>query len=48
MNALSFEAIGTTWAIDILDTVSSGTEEKLRSEIKASVEEFDATYSRFR
>jgi thiamine biosynthesis lipoprotein len=44
----SFEAIGTTWVIDVYDEMPPNTAEKLNTKIHQRIEEFDKTYSRFR
>lgn len=48
MNSFSFEAIGTSWNIDIVDDISEEKVSHLESVIKARIEIFDKTYSRFR
>jgi thiamine biosynthesis lipoprotein len=48
MKSFSFEAIGTTWSIDIYDVISSSELESLQKEISQRIELFDKTYSRFR
>lgn len=44
----SFQALGTTWAIDIFDLLSATALQKLEADVKARVEAFEAAYSRFR
>jgi len=43
-----FDAIGTSWQIDIGHDVSLKTENELRDAIRARIDEFDRVYSRFR
>lgn len=43
-----FEAIGTSWKIDIFDQISSESELTLLDKIKTRIEVFDKDYSRFR
>lgn len=43
-----FEAIGTTWRIDFYELLAETFAEALLREIKARIELFDRTYSRFR
>ena len=48
LKRFEFEAIGTSWAIDIFEISSSSTIEALLDKVKSRIEEFDQTYSRFR
>ncbi|TSC70449.1 MAG: thiamine biosynthesis lipoprotein [Parcubacteria group bacterium Gr01-1014_46] len=48
MTQFSFEAIGTTWIIDITKELSSAEEALLLEKIKNRIDIFDKTYSRFR
>lgn len=43
-----FQAIGTSWRIDIYEDILASAQEKLISEIKERIDIFDKTYSRFR
>lgn len=43
-----FDAIGTKWTINILDSITAQELENLYSQIQDIIEEFDCTYSRFR
>jgi thiamine biosynthesis lipoprotein len=44
----SFKATGTSWRIDIADDVDAARADGLLKRIRARIEEFEATYSRFR
>lgn len=44
----SFDAIGTKWVIDIYDAVSKSQGEDVEKAVRARIEEFESTYSRFR
>ena len=46
--SFAFEAIGTSWQIDILEELSAERQAALLTEIMARIETFDRTYSRFR
>jgi thiamine biosynthesis lipoprotein len=46
--SFTFEAIGTTWQIDIFDALAQDRAEGLVRRIQARIEEFDRAYSRFR
>jgi len=48
MTRFIFEAIGTSWRIDIDAELSSARETELLSRIKKRIDEFDRAYSRFR
>jgi len=48
MNSFTFEAIGTSWKIDIIDSISSTQLEKIQKAIQDRIEVYDRTYSRFR
>lgn len=48
MAVFNFKGIGTTWQIDIYETLPQEREERLLVGIKDRVEEFEKTYSRFR
>jgi len=48
MTRFTFEAIGTSWRIDIDAKLSSLQEAELLSSIKKRIDEFDKAYSRFR
>jgi thiamine biosynthesis lipoprotein len=48
MISFAFEAIGTQWSIDILDSLSETKGQTLLNEINKRIEVFDKTYSRFR
>ncbi len=48
MIKFEFEAIGTFWQIDILDNLPKEKEVVLLEEIRARINDFDKTYSRFR
>lgn len=48
MVSFKFEAIGTTWQIDIKKELSSSEEALLLQKIKNRIDEFDINYSRFR
>jgi thiamine biosynthesis lipoprotein len=48
MNQLSFDAIGTTWQIDITKELSPEEQEKVLLAIRERIEIFDKAYSRFR
>lgn len=43
----TFEAIGTSWAIDINDTLSAEKEKKMLQMVHQRIDTFDAIYSRF-
>ncbi|HEX8183029.1 MAG TPA: FAD:protein FMN transferase [Candidatus Saccharimonadales bacterium] len=43
-----FEAIGTTWTIDIFDAIAADSAEQLMQAVHERIERFDSTYSRFR
>ena len=47
MAQLNFDAIGTSWQIDIFD-LAENSEENILEKIKSRIEEFDKAYSRFR
>lgn len=47
MTQFNFEAIGTSWQIDIFD-LASNSENKILEKIKFRIDEFDKIYSRFR
>lgn len=44
----TFEAIGTSWSIDIFENISDTRKKTLQEDIYALIEEFDNTYSRFK
>lgn len=48
MTAFTFNAIGTSWQIDLYETLPQEREERLLVLIKTRVEVFEQTYSRFR
>jgi thiamine biosynthesis lipoprotein len=48
MNSFNFEAIGTKWSIDVIDSITSQEKETLLRKIEERIEIFDKTYSRFR
>jgi thiamine biosynthesis lipoprotein len=48
MAQFNFEAIGTTWQIDIQEKLEGARETALLSSVMARIEEFDRAYSRFR
>ncbi len=48
MITFNFEAIGTSWSIDVLDSLSKKSEQELLRKIGKRIEVFDQTYSRFR
>lgn len=48
LRKLSFDAIGTTWSIDVTSKVTELEWRKLGEDIAACIAEFDKTYSRFR
>ena len=48
MTQFNFEAIGTTWQIDVYKKITLGQENKLFSEIQNCINVFDQNYSRFR
>ena len=45
---LSFEAIGTHWTIDLYRDISKDKELEIEGLVRARIEEFEQTYSRFR
>ena len=45
---ISFDAIGTHWNIQVTDTFSDQAWEQLTAGLMTRIEQFDATYSRFR
>lgn len=46
--SFSFDAIGTSWHIEIYDDVNTAKLEEIKQKVLARVEEFDKNYSRFR
>lgn len=48
MTQFSFEAIGTHWSIDVYDIGSAAQSSELETLLRARIEEFEQTYSRFR
>lgn len=44
----TFEAIGTTWKIDVPGDIDAAGKDELLSAIRARIDEFDRAYSRFR
>lgn len=48
MHSISFEAIGTSWQIDILSSLTQSQLSRIISKINKRISEFDKTYSRFR
>lgn len=46
--SFKFEAIGTSWQIDIAEDVSVSTQEELLQKIHERIDKFDKDYSRFR
>jgi thiamine biosynthesis lipoprotein len=48
IETFSFEAIGTFWQIDIVDSVNLSDQSLLKSEVKSIIDEFDKLLSRFR
>ncbi len=46
--SFAFDAIGTSWRIDIADTLSADEADVLRDRIFARIDAFDRAYSRFR
>ena len=46
--SLAFEAIGTSWTIEVYDLNTQSAGDKLRVAIAERIEQFDQTYSRFR
>ncbi len=48
MARFDFQAIGTTWRIDIFEELDVAGEAELLSRIKARIDAFDLAYSRFR
>ncbi len=48
MIQFDFNAIGTTWHIDIYQDLESSIESKILTDIKERIESFDKVYSRFR
>lgn len=47
-SSFSFDAIGTSWTIDIVESLSSEKEERLLALIHERIEKYDRAYSRFR
>jgi thiamine biosynthesis lipoprotein len=45
---LTFEAIGTTWNIEVFDDISESAATKLKQKILARIDIYDKNYSRFR
>lgn len=45
---LQFEAIGTSWQIDLDDSVTPDSRETLLAAVKSRIDQFDRDYSRFR
>lgn len=48
MTSFSFSAIGTQWQIDIYNPLKEKDLKKVKSKVFERIEEFDATYSRFK
>jgi thiamine biosynthesis lipoprotein len=48
MSQFTFEAIGTTWQIDVSQDINPDKEEEILSLIQKRIEDFDKVYSRFR
>ena len=48
MTCFQFEAIGTSWGIDIYNPMTSHDEERILSLIHREINAFDSVYSRFR
>lgn len=47
MQSISFDAIGTSWQIDIYTSLSESKLQEITAKIKKRVDEFDKVYSRF-
>ena len=48
MSRISFEAIGTSWVVDVAKTLIPPEEEKVKNQILHSIDQLDIVYSRFR
>lgn len=48
MHSISFEAIGTSWQIDLYQTLTQKKLSEVTAKIHRRINEFDKTYSRFR
>lgn len=48
MNSFAFDAIGTSWTVDIYETISEKQQASIKKAIQERIEAYDKTYSRFR
>lgn len=48
MSSFKFQAIGTSWQIDIYESISKAEELRIKRKVLSQIEKFDKSFSRFR